>query len=186
MTSRKVTCLGCDLQKKRDIDFYKVPQNGTSVIEINKLRSGANKRQKVQPPIESISTEDKLCKNCYDKAKYVPVQQLQQDDSPDDSFFRAAPSSHHQCVFRCRNPSSLTRIPIQIRYLLLMNYKLVTTSESRMCALSSHHQENLWCLVKQVTEPVPQEGLLNVLNLVFELHKQKQSEPLSSISTSQL
>ncbi len=175
MSSNRVTCLGCDVQKKKNDKFYNVVQNYNSVVQINAQRSGANRRKKVLTLINSVTNESKLCESCYKKSTYKEVH-VPQNNSPDDSYFRSAPLSHHQCIFRCSSPSSLISVSVQLRYRLLLDYKFFTKSGSRMCNLESHYQPNLWSLVKQITDCVPQDKHEDILSLIYELHKQQPSK----------
>lgn len=137
---------------------------------VNKLRSGSNKRNAMLPLLDVLPPNKKLCNSCYQKAIYVPVAEPEYDDTPDPSFFRLAPYSHHQCTFSCKRPK-VQLMPLNLRYQLLLGYKYVTKTGARICQEHlTNPPVNWWPLVKKVATKVSDEELPTIANLMCELY----------------
>lgn len=167
-----ITCIGCHEQKRGTEEFRDIPRIENQLTVVNRLRAGANKRQVHLPALEEIAPRKKLCRSCYSKVTYQPVQRPVFDDTPDNSYFRTAPFSHHQCIFKCHRPENLVRVPVSQRFQLLAEYSLVTRENSYWCA--SHLElETYWPLVKQVSEQLSPEDHRLLSILLSDLFKRR-------------
>lgn len=173
-------CIGCDERKRRNNDFRDVPIIENQLIVVNKLRAGANKRQLNLPPLEMILPKKKLCKNCYDRATYQPVQRPILDDTADNTYFRKAPFSHHQCIFKCLRPENLVRVPVSRRYELLAAYSLVTKENSQWC-VSHLELDSFWPLVKQINDPISSDDQRSLSSLLSDLFQRQNDNIISGI-----
>ena len=178
MPSPPVECVGCNDRKRgKSTIFYPISSITEPLTSINILRSGDNKRKVSLPLLEEneLSSNKRLCKSCYDKLCYQPVEKLPEyDETPDNTIFRKAQFSHHQCIFKCPCPDDLIDVSAQNRYQLLVEYSLVTKEKSKWCRYHQQNSNSFWPFVKRITTPLQNEDFLSLSVLLSDLHQKSK------------